>query len=124
MYYFLLHAQAVQPLRQVLLGLDTYQMTSALAPHARFRCSTNIAGSFSLVTVWAYLADLKLMISFDTLMESIKTIRAQKQAPPEWFARDGQRLGEVFFHQPWENYQTLDHAVISMRSTNRRYATN
>ena len=54
-----------------------------------------------------YLADLKLLISFDTLWQSIATIRAQDQNLAEWFAADGQRLGEVFFHQPGEHFQTL-----------------
>ncbi len=108
MYYYLRHAQAVQPLRRVLLGLDTYHLTTA---PGTVRPDFDEQLLLDDRSVWSkgkmYLADLKLLISFDTLMESIATIRAQDQSPAEWFAADGQRLGEVFFHQPGEHFQTL-----------------
>lgn len=108
MYYYLRHAQAVQPLRRVLLGLDTYHLTNAPGTtrpdfDAQLLLQDRSIGS----RAWTLLGDIKLLVSYDTISESIATIRAQAQAPPEWFARDGQRLGKVFFHQPWEHFQTL-----------------
>ena len=108
MYYYLRHAHAVQPLRRVLLGLDTYHLTNAPgATRPDFDAQLLLQDRSIWSQTWASLADLKLLASYDTILESIATIRAQKQAPSEWFARDGQRLGEVFFRQPWEHFQTL-----------------
>lgn len=108
MYYYLRHADAVQPLRRVLLGLDTYHLTNAPgATRPDFDAQLLLQDRSIWSRTWALLADVKLLVSYDTILESIATIRAQEQAPAEWFARDGQRLGEVFFHQPWEHFQTL-----------------
>jgi len=107
MYYYLRHAQSVQPLRRVLLGLDTYHLTNAPgATRPDFDTQLLLQDRSIWSQAWALLADIKLLVSYDTISESIATIRAQAQAPPEWFARDGQRLGKVFFHQPWEHFQT------------------
>jgi hypothetical protein len=107
MYYYLRHAQSVQPLRRVLLGLDTYHLTNAPgATRPDFDAQLLLQDRSIWSQAWALLADIKLLVSYDTISESLATIRAQAQAPAEWFARDGQRLGKVFFHQPWEHFQT------------------
>ncbi|HSB51033.1 MAG TPA: hypothetical protein VLD40_00090, partial [Dissulfurispiraceae bacterium] len=36
---------------------------------------------------------------------SLQTIRSQEWSEPEWFAADGQRLGEVFFRRPSEMFR-------------------
>jgi hypothetical protein len=51
------------------------------------------------------LADVRLLVSFDTLRASIEVLASQSSPGPEWFAADGQRLGEVFFHRPGEMFQ-------------------
>lgn len=108
MYYYLRHAHAVQPLRLVLLGLDTYHLTNAPGTtRPDFDAQLLLQDHSPWSQLWASLADAKLLISYDTILESIATIRAQKQAPSAWFAKDGQRLGEIFFRQPWEHFQTL-----------------
>lgn len=107
MYYYLRHAHAVQPLRQVVLGLDTYHPTPAPGsnrPDFDEQMLLQPDSRWSRFKVC--LADMKLLISFDTMSESLATVRAQKSRSAEWFAPDGQRLGEVFFHQPWEDFQT------------------
>jgi hypothetical protein len=108
MYTYLRHAQAVQPLRRVLLGLDTYHLTNAPgATRPDFDDQLLFKDPSLWSRAWVILADLKILISYDTLAESVVTIRAQKQSLPEWFTADGQRMGEIFFHQPREHYQTL-----------------
>lgn len=108
MYFYLRHAHAVQPLRRVLLGLDTYHLINVPATtRPDFDDQLLLRDSSPWSRAWVLLADLKLLISYDTLAESVATLRAQKKSPTEWFAADGQRLGEIFFHLPWEHYQTL-----------------
>ena len=108
MYAYLRHAQAVRPLRRVLLGLDTYHLTDA--PGA-VRPGFDPQLLFTDRSWWSrsrvFLAGLKLLISYDTLSESIATLRAQRLNLPEWFAADGQRLGEIFFHEFEDHYRTL-----------------
>jgi hypothetical protein len=108
MYFYLRHAHSVQPLRRVLLGLDTYHLLDAPGPtRPDFDAQLLLKDHSIWSQTWVSLADAKLLVSYDTILESIATISAQKQPRPEWFARDGQRLGEVFFHQPQEHFQTL-----------------
>lgn len=106
MFYYLRHAQSVRPLRQVVLGLDTYHLTSAPGSNRPGFDEQLLLQDESLWTkLKVYLADLKLLISFDTVVESITTLRSQSHNEAGWFAADGQRLGEIFFHQPWEDFQ-------------------
>lgn len=105
---YLRHAQAVHPLRRVLLGLDTYHLTNAPGAVQQDFDSQLLLKDPSL---WSYarvvMGDLKLLISYDTLMEGVSMLRAQEPSPAQWFSPDGQRLGEVYFHQPSEHYRTL-----------------
>lgn len=105
MYLYLRHAQSVRPLKQVVLGLDTWQLTDAPAgtrPGFDADVLYRDAGAGSRLRVT--LADLRLLISVDSLRLSLQTLRAQEAAEPEWFAPDGQRLGEVFFRRPGEMF--------------------
>jgi len=98
MYHYLLHAQAVQPLKQVVLGLDTYHATFLPAYTRRdFDAGILDKPESGLGAAPRILADLRLLVSIDTLKASLDTLRTQDGAGPEWFAPDGQRLGEVFF---------------------------
>jgi hypothetical protein len=107
MYLYLLHAYAVRPLRQVVLGLDTYHATLAPAtarPDFDAQLLDSPAGRAlpSLIR-----ADLKVFTSLDTLRASLATVRSQSASEPQWFAPDGQRLGEVFFRRAGEHFEQL-----------------
>ncbi len=108
MYYFLRHAQAVKPLKRVLLGLDTYQLTDAPGTtRPDFDAQYLLQEDSRWSRIRLFLADLKILVSYDAIKDSIATIRSQNPVQSEWFAKDGQRLGEIFFRQPWENFQIL-----------------
>lgn len=106
MYLYLKHAHAVHPLKQVVLGLDTYHPTEAPSGtrpdfDALF---LREPGSFTSQVCMIGM-DLKLLTSLDTIRASITTLQSQDGGEPEWFAADGQRLGEVFFLRPGENFE-------------------
>ena len=106
MYLYLRHAQSVAPLKQVVLGLDTWQLIDG---PAGTRPGFDADVLFADASLWSRLrvalADLRLLISFDTLQLSIQTLRIQEWAEPEWYAPDGQRLGEVYFRRPGEMFR-------------------
>lgn len=106
MYLYLHHAQSVAPLKQVVLGLDTWQLTDAPAgTRPGFDPEVLYADAGPASRMRVALADLRLLISVDTLRLAFQTLQAQKWAEPEWFAPDGQRLGEVFFRRPGEIFR-------------------
>lgn len=100
MYFYLRHAYSIHPLKQVVLGLDTYhpmQTPSSTRPDFDPRLlseSRSSASQFLMV-----LEDLNLLTSIDTFLASITTLWSQNGGELEWFAADGQRLGAVFFRQ-------------------------
>jgi hypothetical protein len=96
-YYYLRHAQGIRPLKHVVLGLDTYHTSSSPA-FTRPDFDPLLLDSPG-VPHWVNFitADLRLLTSLDMLRASIETIRSQDYSDPNWFAPDGQRLGEVFF---------------------------
>ena len=105
---YLRHAHAMQPLRRVLLGLDTYHLTTdAGSTRPDFDDQLLLQDDSAWSRARVALADLKLLISYDTLAESITTVRVQTHGLANWFAADGQRLGEIFFRQRHEPYQAL-----------------
>lgn len=107
MYQYLLHAHAVRPLRQVVLGLDTYHATLAPAT-ARPDFDAQLLDSPVGRTLPSLMrADLKVLTSLDTLRASLATVRSQSDREPQWFAPDGQRVGEVFFHRAGEHFEQL-----------------
>ena len=107
MYYYLLHAHAVQPLRQVILGLDTYHATTAPAT-ARPDFDPWLLESGAVPVLPSLVrADMKILTSLDTLRSSLTTVESQSDRQPAWFAPDGQRLGDVFFHRPGERFEEI-----------------
>jgi hypothetical protein len=106
MFAYLLHAQSVHPLKQVVLGLDTWHLTRAPA-FTRPDFDPNIL--FQPNRPWhnahTYLADLSLFGSIDTMWASVGQL-TQRTAQPQWLAPDGQRLGEVFFRQVEPEYRS------------------
>ena len=104
MYHYLRHAHAVRPLRQVVLGLDTYHATLAPAT-TRPDFDANLLDAPAAVTLPSLIrADLKVLTSLDTLRASVETVQSQGDREPAWFAPDGQRLGDVFFRRPGEHF--------------------
>jgi hypothetical protein len=107
MYQYLLHAHAVRPLRQVVLGLDTYHATLAPAA-ARPDFDAHLLDSPGGRALPPFIrADLKVLTSLDTLRASLATVRSQSAREPQWFAPDGQRRGEVFFRRAGEHFEQL-----------------
>jgi len=107
MYQYLLHAHAVRRLRQVVLGLDTYHATLAPAT-ARPDFDAELLDSPGVLALPSLIrADLKVLTSLDTLRASLATVRSQSDREPQWFAPDGQRLGEVFFRRAGEHFERL-----------------
>jgi hypothetical protein len=107
MYEYLLHAHAVRPLRQVVLGLDTYHATLAPAT-ARPDFDAHLLDSPGGRALPPFIrADLKVLTSLDTLRASLATVRSQSSREPQWFAADGQRRGEVFFRRAGEHFEQL-----------------
>jgi len=107
MYRYLLHAHAMRALRQVVLGLDTYHATLAPAT-ARPDFDPHLLDSPGALALPSLIrADLKVLTSLDALRASVATVRSQRDREPQWFAPDGQRVGEVFFHRAGEHFEQL-----------------
>ncbi|MBI4292420.1 MAG: hypothetical protein HY661_13165 [Betaproteobacteria bacterium] len=104
MFAYLRHAHAVRPLRHVVLGLDLYH--ASFAPSfTRPDFDPHILLDARTPWWWRYLTgDLRLLASLDTLRASIETLRSQGWNELNWFAPDGQRLGEIFFRRPEESF--------------------
>ena len=99
MYAYLRHAHAVGRLREVVLGLDTWQLGSGPATvRADFDASLLRTGLGSLDWLSVALADARLFANLDTLGASLTTLRGQ-DARRGWLGADGQRLGDVFFRE-------------------------
>ena len=107
MYYYLLHAHAVQPLRQVVLGLDTYHATTAPATTRPDFDPSLLESGRGPVLPSLVRADLKILTSLDTLRSSLTTVESRSAREPDWFAPDGQRLGEVFFRRRGERFEEI-----------------
>jgi len=108
MLAYLRHAQAVRPLKLVLLGLDTWEITGGPSPARPDFDPSVLETPGRPLTAWrADLAELRILLSLDTLGAAFRTLRSQDQAGTDWFASDGQRLGPVFFHRPGEDFETM-----------------
>jgi hypothetical protein len=106
MYAYLKHADAAGHLRHVMLGLDTYHLVAspaALSPD--FDASILMDERNLLNPVRMLLADLKLLSSYSTLKENLHLLETDYDEPV-WYAPNGQRLGEVYFRRPTENFIT------------------
>jgi hypothetical protein len=105
MYAYLRHAHAITPLRQVVLGLDTWHLKpfpSGVRPGFDEALLDAPGRWWSHLT--SRLTSLRIAFSADTAWASIQTVLAQQDPQPIWFAPDGQRLGQVFFHRSGEEY--------------------
>jgi len=99
-YAYLLHAQAIRPLRQVVLGLDTWQL-NAFPSFTRpdFVPALLFEPGQRLHNAGVYAADLGVLISVDTTQASLVQAQFADQQQPQWLAPDGQRLGAIFFRK-------------------------
>jgi hypothetical protein len=112
MYFYLRHAYSVRPLKQVVLGLDSYQPV---------RTPCGVTPDFDpglLLEDWSpasvmrmYLEGIRVLASRDTFAASIATIRSQGSDSPEWFSGDGQRMGAIFFRLD-ENFKKSPRAYF------------
>ena len=107
MYYYLLHAYAIKPLKLVLVGLDTYHPTGApgftrpdFSARVMARPSLGVLNKPKLL-----LEDLRIMSSWDALLHSCQVLVSDRIKEKQWLAADGQRLGEVFFRRKGESFQ-------------------
>jgi peptidoglycan/xylan/chitin deacetylase (PgdA/CDA1 family) len=99
MYFYLVHAQTIRPLKHVILGLDGYHPSLAAA-FTRPGFDPLLLNSPDVANWMIYLtADLRLLISADLFELSVNTVFDQRSAAHNWFAADGQRIGEVFFRE-------------------------
>ncbi len=99
MYAYLLHASAIAPLRQVVLGLDFWHLGRIPAStRPDFDPGILFVPGRPLHNAAVYAADIRLLISLDTTRASLAEVTSEHAAEPSWFAEDGQRLGDVFFH--------------------------
>ena len=97
---YLLHAHAVHPLRQVVLGLDFWQLGYGAAwTRKDFDPSILFEPEKPLHNAAVYATDLSLLVSIDTTKASIALLRNGDSGGPQWLAPDGQRLGDVFFRR-------------------------
>ena len=108
MFAYLRHADAGGDVRHVILALDSYHLSEVPgSTRPDFDPSVLQSGPRFLRGFSAAATDLRLLTSLDTLSESVQTIRSQEEAEPTWFATNGQRLGDVFFRRPSENYRKI-----------------
>ncbi len=122
MYFYLLHAYAIRPLQQVVLGLDLWHLPKNPAfTRADFDQGLFFVPGNALHAAGVYAADAKLLISIDTTMASIHEMSEPLTDAPQWLAPDGQRIGDVFFHDvdpeyspaPGRYFRSIDQIEIA-----------
>jgi len=104
MHAYLVHAHAVRPLKTVLLGLDSYHLSEAPSATRPGFDPTVLRSPARPAWRRAIEGDLRIAVSADALRASVDMLGHQRDGEPEWFAADGQRLGEVFFHREGEAF--------------------
>jgi hypothetical protein len=105
MYAYLLHAYAIAPLKQVVLGLDFWQLARNPAwTRSDFDQNLLFEPQRPLHNAKVYATDLALLISFDSTAASIAEL-SETDTQPQWFAPNGQRLGDVFFREIEPSYR-------------------
>jgi len=106
MHAYLLHAHAVRPLQQVVLGLDTWHLKHLpIGTRPGFDPTLLLSDGSAASWLRLFAADARVLASIDTLRASVNTLRAQDWAQPRWLAPDGQRLGDAFFRRAGEMFQ-------------------
>ncbi len=107
MYAYLRHAAANRSMRLVVLGLDTWQIVgNPTSVRPDFDPNLLDDPETPWRRLWADLDEARYLTSLDAVQASLETLEAQGAPAPTWFAPSGQRLGEVFFRRPGEDYET------------------
>jgi hypothetical protein len=105
MYAYLLHAHAVSPLRQVVLGLDFWHLNQGPAwTQPDFQPTLLFEPDHPLHNAAVYAADLALLMSTDTTAAGVIRLRSLGEKDSEWLASDGQRIGATFFREVESNF--------------------
>jgi hypothetical protein len=113
MYAYLLHAQAIRPLRQVVLGLDTWQLNQFPAgSRPDFDPTLLFEPGRPLRNAGVYAADLGVLISVDTTRASFMQAESGNYQQLQWLAADGQRLGARFFREVETNFSAAPGAYF------------
>jgi hypothetical protein len=115
MYAYLMHAQAIRPLRQVVLGLDTWHLNHWSAWSQRdFEPALLFEPGRPLHNAEVHAADVGVLISVDTTKASFDQLRLQldDEQEPQWFGPDGQRLGDVFFREVESDFSSAPGAYF------------
>ena len=95
---YLEHASRIGPVRTVVLALDSFHLVNGpSSTRPDFDDRVLYTERLPKLTTWLS-GDLRLLTTWDTLRTAVDTVSAQRRASPNWFAPDGQRLGDVFFH--------------------------
>jgi hypothetical protein len=98
LYAYLLHAQTLHPLRQVVLGLDASQLSmnpSGWEPD--FDEELLDAPGKPWRHVASRVAQLRILFNTEAALASFRTIARQDQKAQDWFGPDGQERGEIMF---------------------------
>ena len=97
MLAYLRHAAASGSLKLVLLGLDSYHPALESVENKPDFDPSHLRTGAPWDAVRLALADARLLVSAETLSESIRTLSAQEERDPEVLslAPDGQRIGAV-----------------------------
>jgi hypothetical protein len=122
MYAYLLHAQAIRRLRQVVLGLDTWQLNTFPAwTRPDFAPALLFAPGQPLHNAGVYATDLSVLTSVDTTQASFIQLKLADHQQEQWLAPDGQRIGAIFFRDvdpdfsvaPGRYFRDVDRQEIS-----------
>lgn len=103
MYRYLVHAEMVHPLRQVLLGLDTWHLNHAPSWTRPDFDPALLFDEQPLHNALVHAHDVALLLSADTTRASISEI-FNAEARQSWLSPDGQRRGNVFFRDVAPNF--------------------
>ena len=105
MYAYLLHAYAVNPLRQVVLGLDYSHLKKEPAwVQSDFQPTLLFEPARAFHNAAVYTADIALLLSVDTSAASVARLGSLGEKENEWLASDGQRIGAKFFREVLTNF--------------------
>ena len=99
-FAYLQHAEAIRPLRQVVLGLDTWWLTGFPTADSPDFDPTVLDAPGSLAAhVRMHLSDARLLLSLDTFEASLKTLRQPRGLLWDTIDPTGQRDGAAYFHR-------------------------
>ena len=100
-FAYLQHAEAIRPLRLVVIGLDSWWLTDGpIRDDSDFDPSILARPGALGAQVGMHFLDARLLLSLDTFEASLRTIGGQDGVPLDTIRADGQRDGAAFFYRP------------------------